>query len=375
MTLSKTARILIALMLAVMAVFVWVNYFFQSTGGPLGPGFGPAFETPSFGGVARRRTPTEPSTPVAVAPTPAPSAAPASPAGAPAVAPSGSPAVASVAEVVGARDLEVAELPFLITEPPAPAEAATETPEESAEAAATGAQRPRAALRATVNPFSPVLVQEASRAPVQSVAVPPAPTERPVPSGTIASPVPQPIAAPAPRALTPRAPTARDLPRRLPGGTLPVAPSILEAARPVAPTHTQDLSSVAAIREPLATGTSLQGVSGSPSASMSEVPLDPIAAGALARGTLRGGPTGGPLAAGATPLARYLRDNDFRFTGSVLGPVSVGVFRSSTSQVPIVIGLGQSLPDTGIVLTDLLGHQAELTLDDTSQILTLDLRR
>jgi len=82
-----------------------------------------------------------------------------------------------------------------------------------------------------------------------------------------------------------------------------------------------------------------------------------------------------PLAAGATALSRYLRDNNFSFTGSVLGPVSVGVFRSAINSTPIVISLGQTLPDTEIVLTDLKGQQAELTLDDTTQTLTLDLRR
>jgi hypothetical protein len=40
-----------------------------------------------------------------------------------------------------------------------------------------------------------------------------------------------------------------------------------------------------------------------------------------------------------------------------------------------VVALGQTLPDSEIVLTDLRGQQAELTLGDTSRILVLDLRR
>jgi hypothetical protein len=46
--------------------------------------------------------------------------------------------------------------------------------------------------------------------------------------------------------------------------------------------------------------------------------------------------------------------------------VSVGVFRSNGDPVPQVVALGQTLPNTEIVLTDLRGQQAELMLDDTS---------
>lgn len=363
MTLSKTARILIAIMLAVMAVFVWVNFFFQGTGGPFGPTFrSPSGASPLVGGPD----------PVPAAGAPSPAVAP--PAGAtrgpaaPTVAPSTSAAPA-VAEVVGARDLEVAELPFLVTEPPAAV--ATEAPAE-AEATGTNAERPQEPVRITVNPFSPVLVAASSRA-VAERPVPTAPAQRPEPNGTVAAPGATPVAAPAPRALTPRAPTARNLPRRLPGGTLPIAPDLLEATRPVAPTLTEDLASVAAIREPNATGATLQGVAGAPVPTAGDALPEPIAATGAAPRRLES--SGGPLAAGVSPLSRYLRDNDFRFTGSVLGPVSVGVFRSALAEVPVVIALGQTLPDTDIVLTDLRGHQAEFTLNDISQILTLDLRR
>ena len=82
-----------------------------------------------------------------------------------------------------------------------------------------------------------------------------------------------------------------------------------------------------------------------------------------------------PLAAGATQLARFLRDQNYAFTGSVVGPVGVGVFRSDLDPAPVVVVLGQTLPDTEIVLTDLRGQQAELRLGDSTQILTLDLRR
>ena len=82
-----------------------------------------------------------------------------------------------------------------------------------------------------------------------------------------------------------------------------------------------------------------------------------------------------PLAVGADPLSRYLRDNDVRFTGTVLGPLSVGVFRSNLYGSPVVLTLGQPLPETDIILSDLRGYEARFSLGDSTQTLSLDLRR
>jgi hypothetical protein len=80
-------------------------------------------------------------------------------------------------------------------------------------------------------------------------------------------------------------------------------------------------------------------------------------------------------AVGASTLSRYLRDNNVRFTGSVIGPVSVGVFRSNTSNSPIIVSLGQSFPETSFVLSSLKGQQAEIKDNDDVQSLALDLWR
>jgi hypothetical protein len=82
-----------------------------------------------------------------------------------------------------------------------------------------------------------------------------------------------------------------------------------------------------------------------------------------------------PLAVGADLLSRYLRDNNVSFTGTVLGPLSVGVFRSNLYGSPVVLTLGQTLPDTDILLTDLRGYEARFSLGDRTQTLALDLRR
>lgn len=87
------------------------------------------------------------------------------------------------------------------------------------------------------------------------------------------------------------------------------------------------------------------------------------------------GSSGLPLVVGADQLSRYLRDNDVRFTGTALGPLSVGVFRAKQFDQPMVLTLGQTLPDTEIVLADLRGYEAKFSLGDNTQVLSLDIRR
>jgi len=82
---------------------------------------------------------------------------------------------------------------------------------------------------------------------------------------------------------------------------------------------------------------------------------------------------GAPNEVGGSDLARYLRNNNFQYTGSVRGVVSVGMFR--TSSQALTITLGQKIPKTDIVLTDLQNNQAEFTQGQDKVILNLDLRR
>lgn len=79
--------------------------------------------------------------------------------------------------------------------------------------------------------------------------------------------------------------------------------------------------------------------------------------------------------AGLSALSRYLRDNDVSFTGAVMGPVGVGIFRSAERTSPFTVPLGQTLPETDIVLTDLQGQQAELSQNGDREILILESRR
>jgi hypothetical protein len=444
MALSRTARILVAILLLSAAAFFWVNYFAQDplmAGEPVrSPGIAaapappsasdPATATPAdaAGTVTTAALVDESTAPDATAPdaaapdaaapdaaapdaavdaasapavaapetaapgaaapeTAAPDAAatvavapegeaagsPAEPPAAAAVATDAAPPVVVVdAPITLARDVVIADLPFLITSPPAAAPADAEAEEADADAA-----RRLAAARATVNPFSPVVVRVVE-APMREVpTATPIVTEVAVPAepGAIAGPR---VTAPTPEVRPPNATVVRELPRALPTGTpLSATPDLLRQPRTAV--ERVDVTTVAAIRlpEPEAAMPADIAPPRVTSALASTVPdvlgpgvADPVATVAAVTGAARA-----PLAAGTNLLSRYLRDNGYTFTGSALGPVSVGVFRSNANTTPVVVAIGQTLPDTEIVLTDLRGQQAELTLGDTSQILVLDLRR
>lgn len=313
--------------------------------------------------------------------------------------------VESVEPVISAptasRDIQLAELPFLVTEVPV----ATDVIEESEEQLAAEVIRP-GEQRASINPFAPIVLKPVEVASVplpqgQDIVEVPIPSEPvalstvEIPAGVETVAVPQRLEpgapletavpeTPLPEALTP-APEVASLPRPLPGGTLPVAPDILRTmsrtmgattpmSDPVELTNTQPevVEVSVAIRLPdqppiAAVETSV------PSPISTEIEdLEPITGLASA---VEAVPNGGPIAAGLSGLSRYLRDNNVRFTGSVIGPVAVGIFRSNLSQAPYVITLGQSIPNTDIVLTNLQGKQAQFTQGHEVQSLTLDLRR
>lgn len=312
----------------------------------------------------------------------------------------GTPTVA--AALIAARDVQLAELPFLVTE--APVEAAPETTEEVvAETTRPGEQR------ATVNPFSPIVLAPvetpaatiAEAAPVDTSGLIDVPLNNEPPvigtvdaglAGSVQPIETGPIIAegPLPEAVLP-APTVASLPRPLPTATSPVAPDILRnmsrtevTSDPVAVVETepQILEVPAAIREPGQVSASVAPAILAPSTASpesAEVELEPV--GSLASVTeatetsTAPASNGAPLFAGASPLSSYLRNNDVRFTGYAIGPVSVGIFRSLKSANPVVVTLGQTLPETEFVLTSLQGKEAEFSYGQEKQLLTLDLRR
>jgi hypothetical protein len=317
----------------------------------------------------------------------------------------------SVAAPTAARDIELAELPFLVTELAVVTDVIEAENLTSDEVLRPGEQR------ASINPFAPIVLKPVEVAAVPlpqgeniiDVPIPDAPTGLntvEAPSGVETVTIPESsnmievnslepgaptetvvFETPLPEAVTP-APAVASLPRPLPGGTLPVAPEILrtmsvvppavdnnEGDETVANLQPQVAEVEVAIRlpnqAPVATAI-IEDTTPSIIPVSQESELEPITALAS---DLETAPNGGPIAAGLSGLSRYLRDNDVRFTGSVIGPVGVGIFRSSLSKAPYVITLGQTIPNTDIVLTSLQGKQAQFTQGQEVQSLTLDLRR
>ncbi len=443
MAMSRTARILIAILLLAAAAFFWVNFYTQSR----------TTELPTPTDVVTEDRDTEPATPAADADADAadadatdaadPEAAPVdgeaadgeAADGAPAdgapedgaadqpadvvgteppdadgeiadeattdldpdadaeaeaplvVAPAddGPPTVVVDAPVVG-REIVIADLPFLVTEP-RPADAAAPEVEVAEGTIARGVTTP---TRATVNPFSPVVVRTppaperevpATASVVGEVAVPAGPTPAEVAAAEAAARA----SAPTPRAITPGSPGDTSALRPLPtGSVLSSTPDLLREPRVGTVAEEVDFATVTTIAVPDAEPADLAPSESEPAQAEAPDEVEPLAGttaateaadGEAAETPATADAPPPPLAAGATQLARFLRDQNYAFTGSVLGPVGVGVFRSDLDPAPVVVALGQTLPETEIVLTDLRGQQAELRLGDSTQILTLDLRR
>ena len=237
-----------------------------------------------------------------------------------------------------ARELQVAELPFLVTSPPAAPEAAPTLDVEESQMPLTQAS---SGQRASVNPFSPLVVAQADPAPEQNTQrVTDVPVQPQPQTATAPTPTPR-RRAPIPSARTPgtSAVSQTRLPRSLSTGTLSSTPDVLRSA--------------------ISTPTDVQ---------RTQNPLVAESEGEANEANSL------PLAAGSSDLSLYLRDQQVTFTGSVLGPVSVGIFRSANAPAPFLVPLGQTLPNTDIVLTDLTGQSAELSRNDDSQLLIL-LRR
>jgi len=410
MSLSRTARILIALLLVAAAAFFWVNFLNQpetpapvSVQSPTTPSVKPGAATPSpaTSGTGEAATGPNGQAPAGTEGAGA-EVSDAGVSGTPvATTPGAAPAVVTPPTVV-LRDLVVDDLPFLVTSPPV-----AETTEPEAEGA--GATRPQDSRRGSINPFSPVVVQAPPAPPAQPVAAAPAepgslaaqPSEEPTvvivnsdgtpqagaaptAAGTAAATTPgavaaKPVQAPAPRALAPAPTRASDLPRPLPSGTLPVTPDILRDARtaPTTPSGPANLADVAAVRLPPDSAPAALPTAGSEaSTQVAPTGVDVLGPGQpTAESVSKPSTPSLPLVVGADALSRYLRDNDVRFTGTALGPLSVGVFRSKQFDQPVVLTLGQTLPETEIVLADLRGYEAKFSLGDNTQVLSLDIRR
>ena len=335
-----------------------------------------------------------------------------------------------------AREIEVLELPFLVTAPPAPEIESEDT------APISHAVR----QRSSVNPFSPMVLAKAPP-PAPSRSVPPAsptttsrlttspapsvPTTRAVTDRSTSRQLRPDVVPPTPRPTAPPSAQASlgSMPQALSKGTLPVAPTLLSRPTrsvmvatsepsnlraPTAPPPPDvDITQIVGVRTPsavpLSTTTATLSTSSIPPSAVSNQSNDtaqattdngnsvvastegnrqieesipaPIGMStALSRNFRQPQsqpavvqPKPSTVMPGITALSRYLRDANLSFTGAVLGPVNLAVFRANGQAFSVQ--LGQNLPDTDIVLTSVKDHEIELTQGNESKFLTLDLRR
>lgn len=314
-------------------------------------------------------------------------------------------AVAESAPVIqAATEIDIAELPFLIVSPPLLVDP-TLTPEGTQN---TVTPLQANAQRASVNPFAPLVLTEIIEPTTPAdpglveVAIPdrPQPIEVTVQDTIVESPPPVLTISPSTRALTAPNMAASTTLRPLPSGSLPTTPSLLRQTlvTPLANTDSglnetnnlpsevtsvtrPSLENAPAIAAPTVSRTSFQNAAPVTidSVASSETPTlltSPLASlSAEEEENLTNRPDTSSTVIGTSALSRYLRDNNVRFTGSATGPVSVGVFRSALSDRPIVIPLGDTLPDTNFVLASLKGQEAAFKDEEEIKSLALDLWR
>lgn len=244
-----------------------------------------------------------------------------------------------------ARDLGVAELPLLVTEPPA------EETEAEIPAPVTGG------ADSVLNPFSPLLpppevapappppaapavTEQAPAAPSAPAAVAPV---QPAPPVSRVVPAPVPAARPGtpslPAALSARmqpsaaaAPSTRILGRTLGGGVAPPNP----------------LAGTAAVRVPPSPTTSV-----TPRAGLTPLGLDN---------------EGNFTAAPSNRVSRSLGELRVSYTAMATG---TGVFRVGNSDMPILLQVGEPLPGTKLVLSRLTRADAQFSEDDARHTLSL----
>lgn len=331
--MPQTAKVALVAALLVGAVATWYIGFFRPT-----------------------QTAQQPSTPT---PTPAP------------VEPS--------APLTTARPLEVLPVPFLVTEA-----TRAEPPKEQDEAPA-GAVAARPRVTVPPNPFVPLIIETAAPPAAQPtqpapVSTPPV-ASQPIPRQTAqvqvrqpTTPLPRPSlpgTRPTPGVTPPSTPTAQP---RLAQGTarasLPNAISLGSGALPIrlAPlerelSDTTDGAAKAAAALDVAdttrtttagSGSTLEFARAEINARLTQV-LEPKSN--LSRGQ-------------ETALARFVREQNLRLSGVVLGPTSVAIFQSKDGF--IVLPVGRTLPGSDVLLKSLSAKEALLVQGSESLNLTMD---
>ncbi len=311
----------------------------------------------------------------------------------PTPAPVGTPATPSTPATTTARPLEVLPLPFLVTEATRPSE------QENREEAGASATLTQPRVTVPPNPFVPLVVETIPPAVAQPTQPAPAIVSRPTPTPPVVS---QPIPSQTARVQV-RQPTT-PLPRPSLPGTRPTAgvtPPSTAATPPAPPGQAR-----------LAQGTSRTSLPGAVSLGSGLLPIrlapldreltteasntpkeaaaldvENTAAAAGGSGNLdfaraeidarlpqvlepRSNPARGQEAVQESSLARFVREQNLKLSGVVLGPTSVAIFQSKDGFV--VLPVGRTLPGSDVLLRSLSAKEALLVQGSESLNLTMD---
>lgn len=287
-----------------------------------------------------------------------------------------------------ARPLEVLPLPFLVTEATRP----NETGQPGEPGLAAQATPPR--ITVPPNPFIPLVV-EAPASPSSAPAAPatgaPAPpvTAQPIPTQTArvqvrqpAAPLPTPsLPGTRPTTPTPPLPAATQPPSaaappagqaRLAQGTArtnPPAPIALNTgALPIRLTPLERELAAPSETPQVPPALDLSADISSPSAlEFARAELNFRTAQAL---ELRATPPRSPEAPRESPLARFVREQNLRLSGVVLGPTSVAIFQGRDGF--IVLPVGRTLPGSDVLLKSLSAKEALLVQGSESLTLPIE---
>ncbi|GIW25295.1 hypothetical protein [Meiothermus sp.] len=319
---------------------------------------------------------------------------PAAPAPTPAPVQPGTATTPGTLPATTARPLEVLPLPFLVTEATRPTQ-----PEEQEQAPASAAlTQPRVTV--PPNPFVPLIIETAPPAVAQPTQPAPAIVSRPTPTPPVVSqpiprqttqvqvrqpttPLPRPslpgtrptpgvTTPPTTTATTPTAPSgqarlAQGTSRTsLPGaislgsGSLPIRLAPLD--REIATTSSETPKEAALDTNPASTSTARSGnldfARAEIDARLTQV-LEPRTN--LARGQ---------EAVQESSLARFVREQNLKLSGVVLGPTSVAIFQSKDGFT--VLPVGRTLPGSDVLLRSLSAKEALLVQGSESLNLTMD---
>jgi len=176
---------------------------------------------------------------------------------------------------------------------------------------------------------------------------------------------------PRPLPNTPIAPNTPNTPNTGTGGVT-TTPSVVTSPPVKPPKPTLTVPPVASVASAVTGATNpanaAAGTTAPGSGAATQPPVVPDVLTELSVPSGAGANTGAPV----DPIDAYVQQQDLHYTAVVLGPVNTGIF--ATKDGYLVLSLGQTLPDSDIVVKDITATAVTLALGDSTKTIELDKR-